>query len=56
MVGSVSAFILGGAVSLVLLVFRLKGRKDAIPFGPYLVIGSYVALATGERLADWYTG
>ena len=55
-VGAVSAFILGGAVSLVLLVFRLKGRKDAIPFGPYLVLGSYVALAAGERLADWYTG
>ncbi len=55
-VGIVGAFLLGGAVSLVLLLFRLKGRKDAIPFGPYLVLGAYVALSAGERLADWYTG
>jgi leader peptidase (prepilin peptidase)/N-methyltransferase len=55
-VGVVGAFVLGGAVSLVLLVFRIKGRKDAIPFGPYLVAGTYLALAAGEAIADWYRG
>lgn len=53
-VGLVAAFALGGAVSLVLLATRMRRRKDAIPFGPYLVAGAYVALATGQTIADWY--
>lgn len=55
-VGAVAAFVLGGVVSIVLLVLRVKGRKDAIPFGPYLVVGAYVAIAAGKELADWYVG
>lgn len=55
-VAAVGSFVLGGAVSLVLLVLRIKGRKDAIPFGPYLVAGAYLALAAGEPIADWYGG
>jgi leader peptidase (prepilin peptidase)/N-methyltransferase len=54
LVGGFLAFFLGGAVSLLLLAFRIKGRKDAIPFGPYLVVGAYLALAFGEAIADWY--
>ncbi|MEA2022909.1 MAG: A24 family peptidase [Actinomycetota bacterium] len=49
-----AAFLLGGLVSLVLIIFRLKGRKDAIPFGPYLVAGAYVAIAWGATVATWY--
>ncbi|GMQ85684.1 MAG: hypothetical protein BMS9Abin07_1251 [Acidimicrobiia bacterium] len=49
-----TAFLLGGLISLVLIISRLRSRKDAIPFGPYLVVGSYVALAWGSALADWY--
>ncbi len=55
-VGAVGAFLLGGVVSLLLLVTRIKSRKDAIPFGPYLVVAAYVAIAAGEEIADWYLG
>lgn len=55
-VAGVGAFLLGGAVSLVLLVFRIKSRRDAIPFGPYLVIAAYIAIAAGAEIADWYRG
>jgi leader peptidase (prepilin peptidase)/N-methyltransferase len=55
-VGAVGAFLLGGVVSIFLLVFRIRGRKDAIPFGPYLVLGAYVAIAAGEAISEWYTG
>ncbi len=55
-VGVVWAFLLGGAVAIFLLVFRMRGRKDAIPFGPYLVVGAYLALAVGESGAGWYRG
>ncbi|MEA3501445.1 MAG: A24 family peptidase [Actinomycetota bacterium] len=49
-----AAFILGGLVSLVIIVFRLKDRKDTIPFGPYLVGGAYVAIAWAATIASWY--
>lgn len=55
-VGFVAAFIVGGLVSLILLVTRQRGRKDAIPFGPYLVAGAYAGLAWGRDVADWYLG
>jgi len=53
-VAVLAAFLLGGLISLVLIVSRLRSRKDAIPFGPYLVVGAYLALAWGSRIADWY--
>ncbi|MCJ7780655.1 MAG: prepilin peptidase, partial [Acidimicrobiia bacterium] len=49
-----AAFLLGGLVSLVIIVFRLKDRKDSIPFGPYLVAGAYVAIAWATSIASWY--
>lgn len=51
-----AAFLLGGLVSLLLVVFRIRSRKDAIPFGPYLVLGAYVAIAWAGTIATWYLG
>ncbi|HEX9854764.1 MAG TPA: prepilin peptidase [Acidimicrobiia bacterium] len=48
------AFFAGGIVSLLLVVTRLRSRKDAIPFGPYLILATYVVLARGPQLIDWY--
>jgi leader peptidase (prepilin peptidase) / N-methyltransferase len=48
------AFLLGGVLSILLLLTGLKGRKDAIPFGPYLVLGAYVAIVAGDNILDWY--
>jgi leader peptidase (prepilin peptidase)/N-methyltransferase len=31
-----------------------KGRKTAIPFGPYLALGGLVALFAGDALVEWY--
>jgi leader peptidase (prepilin peptidase)/N-methyltransferase len=56
MVAVLAAFLLGGLVSLILIVTRLRDRKDAIAFGPYLIGGSYVALAWGATIAEWYLG
>ncbi len=36
------AALLGSAVGIVLLVTGKKGRKDAIPFGPYLALGAII--------------
>lgn len=55
-VGVFAAFVIGGLVSIALLIAGRAGRKDAIPFGPSLVAGAYVAIAWGDAIADWYLG
>ncbi len=50
------SFVIGGLLSIALLASRRVGRKDAIPFGPSMVLGSYVGIAFGESLARWYVG
>jgi len=47
-------FAVGGVISVLLLVTRIKGRKDAIPFGPYMVLGAYLAVFLGDQIIDWY--
>lgn len=47
-------FLAGGLVSAVLVLLGRKGRKDYIPFGPFLALGTWVAYVYGERLIDWY--
>jgi leader peptidase (prepilin peptidase)/N-methyltransferase len=49
-----SGFTLGGVVGMALLALRLRGRKDAIPFGPALAAGALVGLFWGEAIARWY--
>ncbi len=51
-----SAFLIGGIGALFLLVIGLKGRKDAIPFGPYLSLGALLAELMGDHLLAWYSG
>ncbi|MDR3710011.1 MAG: prepilin peptidase [Capsulimonadaceae bacterium] len=48
------AIVLGGIVSVVLLVTGRRGGRSAIPFGPYLVAGTLIVLFTGTHLLDWY--
>lgn len=55
-VGVFAAFVIGGLVSIALLIAGRAGRKDAIPFGPSLVLGAYVAMVWGEPIAEWYLG
>ena len=55
-VGLFGAFLLGAVVSIVLIATKLRGRKDLIPFGPYLAVGAFLAVFSGERIADAYLG
>jgi leader peptidase (prepilin peptidase) / N-methyltransferase len=48
------SFLLGGVVGGVLLLTGIKGRKDKIPFGPYLAAGSVIAALAGEALLKAY--
>ena len=53
-VGLFSAFALGAIVGIALMVARRAGRKSAIPFGPFLVLGAGVGLVLGEPGWDAY--
>lgn len=55
-VGAFGAFAIGGLVSIGLLAARRASRKDAIPFGPAMVLGAFVGVAAGESIANWYLG
>ena len=46
-----AAILLGGLGGLVALLAG-RGRKSAIPFGPFLTAGALVAVFWGERIAD----
>ena len=46
--------LVGGAYGLWLLASGRRGRKDPIPFGPFLALGGAVSLFWGERLLAWY--
>jgi leader peptidase (prepilin peptidase) / N-methyltransferase len=54
-VAAASAIVLGGLGAVGALAMG-KGRKSAIPFGPYLAAGAVVAGLWGEQLASWYIG
>lgn len=55
-VGLLAAFVYGGLSGLALIVFRRAGRKSAIPFGPFLLLGFWTAVMVGESLTEWYVG
>jgi len=48
------AILLGGTLACCLLAVGGLGRKDPIPFGPFLAAGGAMALFWGERIFAWY--
>jgi len=48
------AAILLGGLGGVLALLGGRGRKSAIPFGPFLATGALVGVFWGARIADWY--
>lgn len=50
------AVFVGSGVGVVLMALRLKGRRDEVPFGPMLVVGTFVTMVFGESLIRLYLG
>ncbi len=48
------AFLSGAAVSLILIFSRKKHLGQVIPFGPFLVLGSLIALFWGDQILQIY--
>ena len=50
------AFFIGAAVGVGLIISNKKTSKSEIPFGPFLVTGTFLALFWGNGLISWYRG
>lgn len=48
------AFGSGALVGLILIFFKKKTMRSEVPFGPFLVLGTLVALFWGNSLVVWY--
>jgi len=48
--------VLGGLVGGVLLLLRIKKRKEPIPFGPFLSLATIATLIWGSNILNWYLG
>lgn len=44
----------GSIVGIFLMIFKGKGRKHKIPFGPFLALGAILSLFLGKDLIEWY--
>ncbi len=53
-VGVAAGFLLGGLYGIGLIVAGRGGRKTAIPFGPFMIAGAWLAVFVGQPVADAY--
>jgi leader peptidase (prepilin peptidase) / N-methyltransferase len=53
-VGFFAGFLFGGLFGAVLMAAQRAGRKTAIPYGPHLLAGAFVALFVAAPLGQWY--
>ena len=50
------AFLAGSVVGIAIMARkgRAEGRKTAVPFGPFLALGSLIGLFAGDEIVEWY--
>lgn len=50
------SFILGGVIAVLLLILKIKKRKDPIAFGPYIALGTILVLLYGTSIIKIFEG
>jgi len=53
-VGAFAAFLYGGLFGIALVLLRRAGRKTAIPFGPWMILGAWTGVFAGEAVGRGY--
>lgn len=48
------SFLFGGLAGILLLLLKRKGRRDMIPFGPFIALGAVVTILYGVDILKWY--
>jgi len=47
-------FLFGAIIGSGMVLFKKKGFKSEIPFGPFLLMGLFIALFWGDKIVNWY--
>lgn len=55
LVGAFAGFLLGGLYATAALTLRRADRKTAVPYGPFMLLGTFVAIFASSQIADLYT-
>jgi prepilin signal peptidase PulO-like enzyme (type II secretory pathway) len=50
------AFVIGAVVAILLVILGRKKFKQAIAFGPFMILGFYIALWFYQPVTSWYLG
>ena len=53
-VGAFAGLLLGALPGVALTVLRRGGRKTALPFGPFMLLGAWIGIVGGAAVASWY--
>ena len=48
------AFFFGAIIGVILMLWKKKGLKSEIPFGPFLITGTFLAMFFGNQIIQWY--
>lgn len=56
LLGLMLAFFLGAMCGIILILLKKKKMQSQIPFAPFMILGSMLALAFYTPVTDWYTG
>jgi leader peptidase (prepilin peptidase)/N-methyltransferase len=48
------SFIIGGVIGVYLLKFRRKNGRSEMPFGPSIIIATFLILLWGDKILNWY--
>jgi leader peptidase (prepilin peptidase)/N-methyltransferase len=56
LVGAFAGFFFGAVVAVVAMALGRAGRKTALPFGPFMIVGAAFGIAVGGWLGGLYVG
>ena len=48
------AFITGAIIGIGLIISGKKSLKSEVPFGPFLISGTFIAMFWGQQIINWY--
>jgi leader peptidase (prepilin peptidase)/N-methyltransferase len=48
------SFVIGAVISVFLLAAKIKGRKEAIPFGPFIAMAAFITICFQNEMISWY--
>lgn len=54
LVGAFMGFLLGAVAGVLLMAGGKAGRKTAVPFGPFMILGAFAAILGAGGLGDYY--